>query len=223
MFVPRHDELGIVLQDEHFLDREPWDFAATPPDAHPLLLHYHPLELYRHQVIKQADVVLATYLLGHWFSDEEIRRAFEYYDPLTTGDSTLSACIQSIVASAAGHPAKALEYFESACAVDLLDLHGNTADGIHVASCAGTWLALVAGFAGLRDYGGDVRFSPRLPKGWRRLRFRIAVRGQLIEVDLRPRETRYTLVEGTGLPIEHFGEPVRLAPGQPAVKPVRDE
>jgi alpha,alpha-trehalose phosphorylase len=223
MYVPRHDELGIVLQDEHFLDREPWDFAATPADAYPLLLHYHPLAIYRRQVIKQADVVLATYLLGHWFSDDEIRRTFEYYDPLTTGDSTLSACIQSIMASAAGHPEAALEYFERACAVDLLDLHGNTADGIHVASCAGSWLALVAGFAGLRDYGGDVRFSPRLPEGWQRLRFRIAVRGQVIEVDMRPWETRYALVEGTGLPIEHFGAALRLAPYQPAVEPAHQD
>jgi alpha,alpha-trehalose phosphorylase len=212
MHVPRHGELGIVLQDEHFLEREPWDFAATPADAYPLLRSRHPLELYRHQVIKQADVVLATYLLEHCFSDEEIRRTFEYYDPLTTGDSTLSACIQSVMASATGHADIALRYFVDACAVDLVDVHGNTADGIHVASCAGTWLALVAGFGGLRDYGGEVRFAPRLPEGWERLRFRIAVRGQLIEVDMTPGDTRFTLVEGTGLPITVFGETRRLVP-----------
>ena len=108
MYVPRHEELGIVLQDEHFLDRPRWDFDATPPERYPLLLHHHPLELYRHQVIKQTDVVLATYLLDRSFSAEEIRRTFDYYDPLTTGDSTLSACVQSIVASAAGHPDAAL-------------------------------------------------------------------------------------------------------------------
>ena len=213
MHVPRHEELGIVLQDERFLDRQPWDFDATPADAYPLLLHHHPLELYRRQVIKQADVVLATYLLGHCFGDDEIRRSFEYYDPLTTGDSTLSACIQSVMASATGHPEIALEYFLDACAVDLVDVHGNTADGIHVASCAGTWLALVAGFGGLRDYGGDVRFAPRLPGSWRRLRFRIAVRGQLIEVDMSPGETRYTLLEGVGIPISHFERTLRLEPG----------
>jgi alpha,alpha-trehalose phosphorylase len=215
MYLPRHDELGIVLQDEHFLEREPWDFDATPAGAYPLFLHYHPLELYRRQVVKQADVVLATYLLAHVFDAEEIRRTFEYYDPLTTGDSTLSACIQSIIASATGHADRALAYFRDAVAVDLVDLHGNTADGIHVASCAGAWLALVAGFAGLRDYGGDVRFAPRLPAEWDRLRFRIAVRGQLIEVDMTPAETRYTLLEGPGLPLAHCGETVRLTPGAP--------
>jgi alpha,alpha-trehalose phosphorylase len=219
MHVPRHEELGIVLQDEHFLEREPWDFEATPTDAYPLLLHHHPLEIYRRQVIKQADVVLATYLLSHAFSDDEIRRTFEYYDPLTTGDSTLSGCIQSIIASAAGHAATALEYFVNACTIDLVDLHGNTADGIHVASCAGTWLALVAGFGGLRDYGGDVAFSPRLPERWKRLRFRIAVRGQLIEVDMTPAETRYTLIEGAGLPISHFGRPLRLTAEAPLAVP----
>jgi alpha,alpha-trehalose phosphorylase len=124
MYVPRHEELGIVLQDERFLEREPWNLAATPDAHHPLLLHYHPLEIYRRQVIKQTDVVLATYLVDDTFSEEETRRTFDYYDPLTTGDSTLSACIQSVVASAVGYEDAALEYFLDACAVDLLDLHG---------------------------------------------------------------------------------------------------
>ena len=103
MHVPRNAQLGIVLQDEHFLERKRWDLEGTPAEKHPLLLHYHPLELYRHQVIKQTDVVLATYLAGHHFSDDEKRRTFDYYDPLTTGDSTLSACIQSVMASEVGY------------------------------------------------------------------------------------------------------------------------
>jgi alpha,alpha-trehalose phosphorylase len=231
MFVARHDELGIVLQDDGFLEREPWDFDATPPGHYPLFLHYHPLELYRRQVIKQADVVLATYLLDDAFTPDERRRTFDYYDPLTTGDSTLSACIQSIVASAVGYPDRALEYFVDACAVDLIDAHRNTADGIHVASCGGTWLALVAGFGGLRDFGGTIRFHPRLPADWRRLRFRVAVRGQLVEVDMTAGGTAYRLVEGPGLVVEHFGEQLRLVPGAtvhrrrdgvgPAISPVR--
>ena len=152
-----------MLQDDQFLERKRWDFDATPPEKHPLLLHYHPLELYRHQVIKQTDVVLATYLVGQHFSEDEKRRTFDYYDPLTTGDSSLSACVQSVMASEVGYADAAFDYFLDACAVDLLDLHGNTADGIHIASCGGTWLALVAGFGGLRDADGEVRFSPRLP------------------------------------------------------------
>ena len=212
MYVPRHDELGIVLQDEHFLERKRWDFENTPPEKHPLLLHYHPLELYRHQVIKQTDVVLATYLAGEHFSAEEKRRTFDYYDPLTTGDSTLSACVQSVIASEVGYADAALGYFMDASTVDLHDTHGNTADGIHVATCGGTWLALVAGFAGLRDSDGDVSFRPRLPEGWDRLRFRIQVRGQLIEVDMTHAGTDYRLLQGSGLVISHDDEELRLTP-----------
>jgi alpha,alpha-trehalose phosphorylase len=222
MYVPRHEELGIVLQDEHFLERKRWDFERTPLDRYPLLLHYHPLELYRHQVIKQTDVVLATYLVGHHFSEDEKRRTFDYYDPLTTGDSSLSACVQSVIASEVDYPETALDYFLEACAVDLLDLHGNTTDGIHIASCGGTWLALVAGFGGLRDSDGEIRFAVRLPAEWTRLCFRIQVRGQLIEVELTPAETTYRLLEGSGLPIRHFDETLRLTPGSPARRPATD-
>ena len=213
LHVPRHAGLGIVLQDERFLERKRWDFDATPADRYPLLLHHHPLELYRHQVIKQTDVVLASYLVGHQMTPGEKRRTFDYYDPLTTGDSSLSACIQSVMASEVGHPELALDYFLTACRVDLHDLHANTADGLHIASCGGTWLALVAGFGGLRDADGEVRLSPRLPDGWRRLRFRLEVRGQVVEVDMTPAATAYRLLEGRTLQLWHFDEPLRLAPG----------
>ena len=123
------------------------------------------------------------------------------------------------MASEVGHPDAALRYFHAAGSVDLDDLHGNTKDGVHVASCGGTWLALVAGFGGLRDSDGEVRFAPRLPAEWTGLRFRIEVRGQRIEVDMRPTATTYRLLEGAGLMIEHFGAPVRLRPGVPALLP----
>jgi alpha,alpha-trehalose phosphorylase len=212
-----------VLQDDHFLDRKRWDFENTPAENFPLLLHYHPLEIYRHQVIKQTDVVLATYLVSHAFSEEEMRRTFDYYDPLTTGDSTLSACVQSVIASAVGYEDAALEYFLDACAVDLLDAHGNTADGIHIASCGGTWLALVAGFGGLRDADGVIALAPRLPAAWEGLAFRIQARGQLLEVELAHGTTTYRLLEGPGLMLEHFGEPVRVRPGAPISLPADGE
>jgi trehalose/maltose hydrolase-like predicted phosphorylase len=212
MYVPRHEELGIVLQDERFLERKRWDFEATPPENYPLLLNYHPLELYRHQVIKQTDVVLATYLVGRHFTEEEKRRTFDYYDPLTTGDSSLSAAIQSVIASEVGYADAALGYFHDAAAVDLLDSHGNTADGIHVASAGGTWLALVAGFGGLRDSDGEVHFRPRLPEDWSGMRFRVQVRGQLIEVEMTHEGTTYTLLEGRGLLIYDGDTEIRLLP-----------
>ena len=123
--------------------------------------------------------------------------------------------MQSVIASQVGYPDKALDYFRTACSVDLEDSNGNTADGIHVASCGGTWMALVAGFGGLRDYDGEVEFSPRLPAEWSGLRFRLQVRGQLLEVDMRPAGTTYRLLEGRGLPVKHFGEQLRVLPGQP--------
>jgi alpha,alpha-trehalose phosphorylase len=155
--------------------------------------------------------VLAAYFVGHEFTEDEKRRTFDYYDPLTTGDSTLSACIQSVIASEVGYPEAAMDYFLDACALDLVDLHGNTADGIHIASCGGTWLALVAGFGGLRDFGGDVSFSPRLPGEWERMRFRVQVCGHVVQVDLTHETTTYRLVAGRGPddPPRRRGAPAR--------------
>ena len=120
-----------------------------------------------------------------------------------------------MIASAVGYEDKAIDYFVDACSVDVADAHGNTADAIHIASCGGTWLALVAGFGGLRDGDGEVLFDPRLPAEWTRMRFRVEVRSQLIEVDMWPGETTYRLVEGRGLLIKHRGEQLRLKPGEP--------
>jgi alpha,alpha-trehalose phosphorylase len=125
-----------------------------------------------------------------------------------------------VIASAVGYAGAALEYFARACAVDLTDAHGNTADGVHIASCGGTWLALVAGFGGLRDFDGQVRFHSRLPAGWTRLRFRVAARGQVVEVEMTPAATAYRLLEGPGLMLGHFDEDLRLTPGAAVRRPV---
>jgi alpha,alpha-trehalose phosphorylase len=136
MHIPYSEGLGIHPQDEVFLEREVWDLENTPPEQRPLLLHFHPLVIYRYQVLKQADVVLALYLQGNHFTDEEKLADFEYYDPLTTGDSTLSAVVQAILAAEVGYQDLALEYFSQSIFVDLGDLHHNAADGVHVASAA---------------------------------------------------------------------------------------
>ncbi len=183
MYLPYDSELGIHPQDEAFLERERWDFAGTPHDRYPLLLHFHPLVIYRHQVLKQADVVLAMFLRGRHFPLEQKRRNFEYYDPITTGDSTLSACVQSIVAAEVGHDALALDYFRQALYVDLANTHGNTADGVHIASAAGVWAAIVHGFAGLVDEAGALSVTPRLPASWSACAFHLTRHGVRLRVE----------------------------------------
>ncbi|MCU0261237.1 MAG: glycoside hydrolase family 65 protein [Ilumatobacteraceae bacterium] len=214
MFLCYDPELGIHPQDTDFLNLEPWDFEGTPADEYPLLLHFHPLVIYRHQVLKQADVVLAMWLRGEDFDLEQKRRNFEYYDPITTGDSSLSACVQSIVAAQVGHHDLAWEYFREALFLDLCDLHHNTADGVHVASAGGVWAAVVHGFAGLVDDGESWSFDPRLPSAWGRCTFRLRRHGTVVEVSLDPAGAEVTVLDGTGLPLRVGNQVVPLAPGE---------
>ncbi len=160
MTIPYDSGLGIHPQDDFFLDREVWDLSRTPAELRPLMLHYHPLVIYRFQVLKQADVVLALFLQGDRFTPEEKRADFEYYDPITTGDSTLSAVVQSVIAAEVGYHDVALHYFHQGLYVDLMNLHGNTVDGLHIASTGGVWSALVFGFGGMRDHGGALSLRP---------------------------------------------------------------
>jgi len=222
MFVPYDKERGILLQDDSFLDRERWDFENTPREKYPLLLHHHPLVIYRHQVIKQTDVMLAMFLLGNEFTEEQKKKNFDFYDPLTTGDSSLSACIQCIMACETGYLEKAGRYARYASLVDLRDIAGNVRDGLHIASIGGTWMAVVYGFAGMREHEGRLSFRPRLPRKMkiRGFRFRVAIRGQMLEVnfDRETDQVTYQLVEGSRLTVEHCGEEVELAVGVPAVR-----
>ena len=221
MYIPFDAATGIYPQDDSFLDREPWDFNNTPAEKYPLLLFYHPLNIYRHQVIKQADVILAMFLLGHEFSLEEKKRNFEFYDPLTTGDSSLSSCIEAIVALEVGEFDKAVEYMRAALLMDLADVGGNVKDGCHIASMGGTWMALAYGFGGLRDYDGNLSFWPqRPPDAHASLRFPITYRGQLLDVEISAESTTYSLREGAGMVIRHEGEVISLDRANPsAVRP----
>lgn len=218
MTIPYEEHLGVHPQDFHFLEREMWDLENTPMTKRPLLLNYHPLVIYRFQVLKQADVVLALYLQGEEFPIEVKRADFAYYDPITTGDSTLSAVVQSIMAAEVGYQDLALRYFASALFVDLADRHGNTADGVHVASTGGVWNALTGGFGGFRDLGaGRWRIDPRLPEQWESLTYRLTLRGTRIRVTVRSAEITLLVEDGDGpIQLEVRGSSVRLVPG-PAV------
>jgi len=215
MYVPYDQQLQITPQDEQFLQQEPWDFDRTPADKYPLLLYFHPLTIYRYQVIKQADLVLAMLLLGHEFSPDLKRRNFDFYDPITTGDSSLSACIQSIMAAEVGEMGKALEYARVATLMDLGDVAGNVKDGCHIAAMGGVWMIFVYGFAGLRDYGGELSFWPALPDVLHCIQFNLMFQGRTLEVDVGQATTSYRLKTGSGLTIRHEKEEVKLSPEEP--------
>jgi alpha,alpha-trehalose phosphorylase len=222
MYIPYDSLLGITPQDDQFLQREPWDFEHIPTDKYPLLLFFHPLTIYRHQVIKQADLVLAMLLLGHEFSPELKKRNFEFYDPLTTGDSSLSACIQSIMATEIGDMTKAVEYARVAALMDLGDVAGNVKDGCHIAAMGGVWMIFAYGFAGMRDYDGRLSFKPNIPHALERLRFLLIFKAQVLEVDATRMNTRYTLRSGSGLTITHEEYDIQLSPEAPSsVQPNR--
>jgi alpha,alpha-trehalose phosphorylase len=216
MYVAFDEALGIHPQDDVFLQKAVWDFAGTPPDKYPLFLHYHPLVIYRFQVMKQPDVVLAMFLLGHEFSPEQKQRNFDYYDPLTTGDSSLSACIRSIMAAEAGHGEKASEYLRRSLLMDLADVGGNVRDGAHIASIGGSWMAIVYGIAGMRDFGGRLSFDPKpIVLGADRLRIPLMIRGRRLVVEIGKDSTTYRLDEGPELSITHRGREIALKPGVP--------
>jgi len=224
MYVPYDEKLKIIPQDDSFLDREPWDFKNTPHDHYPLLLFYHPLNIYRKQVIKQADVVLAMFLLGDAFSAEEKKRNFEFYDPLTTGDSSLSSCVEAIIATQVGDIEKAIRYGVAALLMDLADVGGNVKDGCHIASMGGTWMMLTYGLGGMRDDDGMLSFWPRrAPEDNAILRFPVTYRGQMLDVEIGLQKVEYTLREGDHLVIRHETEELSLTRDHPvAVRAVSE-
>jgi alpha,alpha-trehalose phosphorylase len=221
IYVPYDERLGVHRQDQDFTAHERWDFEATPAEAYPLFLTCPYLNLYRRQVIKQADLVLALFLRGDAFTAEEKRRDFEYYEALTVRDSSLSACIQSVVAAEVGHLDLAYDYLAEAALMDLRDLDHDVLDGVHVASLGGALLAVLAGFGGMRDWDGQVSFAPRLPQGIERVCFRVGLRGRRLRVEVTPGAASYTLgKEDADFEISHWGEPIELAAGAPATRAI---
>jgi alpha,alpha-trehalose phosphorylase len=220
MYIAYDEKMQVHPQDDQFLSKEVWDLPHTPDADRPLLLHFHPLVIYRYQVIKQTDVVLAEFLHSDEFSAQERLRDFNYYEPLTTGDSSLSAVAQAIVAAGIGHVERAVHHFTNLLYIDLADLHHNTEDGIHIASAGGVWSALVYGFGGMRDDTGVPDLDPRLPEEWQGLRFRIAVEGSRVRVEVRPGELELMLEEGPGVVLRVRGQEVPVAPGAPRIVPL---
>jgi len=220
MHVPYDDLLGVHPQSEMFTRHQVWDFEHTSPDQYPLLLHFPYFDLYRKQVVKQADLVLAMQLRPDSFTAEQKARNFDYYEPLTVRDSSLSACTQAVMAAEVGHLDLAFDYLGEAAFMDLRDLEHNTQDGVHIASLAGTWIALVNGFGGLRHANGEVFFAPRLPDGLTRLAFTLFIRGRRLRVEVTHPSATYTLADGDSIEIVHHGHKVHLTSKKPQTRDI---
>ncbi|GGQ11998.1 glycoside hydrolase family 65 protein [Streptomyces mutabilis] len=222
--IPYNEEIGVHEQHAGFTRHQRWDFARTAADQYPLMLHFPYFDLYRKQVIKQSDLVLAMYTCGSWFDahcdEDQIARNFAYYEPLTVRDSSLSACCQAVVAAQTGHLRLAYDYAAEAALMDLADLEHNTRDGLHIASLAGTWLALVAGFGGTRREGDSLRFTPRLPEKFSRLAFRLQFRGRCLRVEVRADRATYILLAGEPLTIHHHGTPLAVSGDGPVTRTI---
>jgi alpha,alpha-trehalose phosphorylase len=210
MYIPFDERLGVHPQHEGFTDYAKWDFKNTPEDHYPLLLHYPYFQLYRKQVVKQADLVLAMYMRSEAFTAEQKARNFAYYEPITVRDSSLSACTQSVVAAEVGQLDLAHDYLAEAALMDLRDVEHNTSDGVHMASLAGAWMALVAGFGGMRAGTGTLSFSPHLPSGLSELKFRLRYRGRKLKVTIGADRAKYELIDGEPLVLIHHGKEFKL-------------
>lgn len=215
MYLPHQAENNITPQDDSFLDKKSWDFIGTPKNKYPLLLNFHPLVIYRHQVLKQADVVLANFL-----QDDEIdirlkRNNLAFYEPITTHDSTLSACTHSLAYSETGNPQAAFDYFDNTVLTDLNNLHSNSHYGVHTAAMAGSWMCITQGFAGLRIRNNYASFQPNLPKQWQSLTFKLQLLGCQIQIVLTREQVTYQLLSGNTLSLKHYQQNVLLTDQQP--------
>jgi alpha,alpha-trehalose phosphorylase len=215
MVVPYDEALGVHCQAEGFTRHERWDFEATGDDQYPLMLHFPYFDLYRKQVVKQADLVLAMHLRGEAFTAAEKTRNFAYYEALTVRDSSLSACTQAVMAAETGHLDLADDYLTEAALMDLDDLEHNTRDGLHLASLAGIWIALVPGLAGLRETAGGIAFAPRLPAGITRLAITVCIRQSRLKVEITRSATTYEVLGGRAVSVLHGGQLLTVSAGEP--------
>lgn len=206
MYLPYDDELKINPQDDSFLQKKKLDINNIPPDKFPLLLHYHPLYLYRHQICKQPDTLMAHFILEDAQSEETMLNSFNYYEKITTHCSSLSLCIFSIMAARLGMEAKAFAYFKNAAKLDWADLNRNTEDGIHVANMGGTYMAIVYGFAGFRLKERGISFAPVLPGEWMAYQFTVTFEDSRITVNVTQDKCMFTLAKGTAKNITVYGK-----------------
>jgi len=224
MAVPHDPEHDIPAQDRNFNQHQEFPFqVAHDLGRYPLLLHVPYFGLYRRQVSKQADLVLALHWRGDEFDLDQKARAFAYYEGLTVRDSSLSACTQAIVAAEVGQLDLASDYLAEAALMDLHDLEHNTRDGLHIASLAGSWLALVAGFGGMRDHQGQLSFRPSLPTQLTRLAFAVGWHETCVHVEITTEQVTYRMTGDANaeLSLQHYGERFTVGLDAPVTLPTK--
>jgi len=205
MFLQQEDENNVIPQDDCFMDMDPVDMDLIPKNTD-IRHDYHPLNLWRLQVVKQADILLMLFILGDKFSKEIKETNYNFYEPKTNHGSSLSPCIHNIIACEIGLLDDAYNFFRQTALMDLNDFKNNTKDGVHSACLGGCWMTIVNGFAGMRDYPGELIFNPVLPKAWESYSFKISYKGRKLSVKVGGSGVEYKLLEGEPLVIESNGE-----------------
>lgn len=205
MYLPYNKELDINPQDDSFLNKKIWDFEGTKKDQYPLLMNFHPLTIYRHQVLKQSDTVLSHLLLEDYTEDSTIKNSYDYYDKLTTHDSSLASCVSSMIACKLGYEDKAYNYFMETARLDLDNTHNNTKDGLHMANMGGSFMGIIYGFAGLRIKEEGISFRPMISSKWEDYKFKIKFQNRSIHLDVNKYKT-IIKIKGEPLKIKVYDE-----------------
>lgn len=210
MYLPADPDLGVQVQHDTFLDKDLRTVGTLDPAERPLNKHWSWDKILRSCFIKQADVLQGIYLFEDGFSPDEIKRNFDFYEPMTVHESSLSASIHSVIASAIGERGKAVELYRRTARLDLDNYNDDTDDGLHITSMSGGWLAIVQGFAGMRVRDDRLSFRPFCPDGWTGYAFTIGFRDRLIAVQVSGEEVQLTLRSGNPLDVDLFGRTHRL-------------
>ena len=210
MYYPEDAELGIFVQHDTFLDKDLMPASDIPPGERPINQHWSWDHILRSCFIKQADVLQGLYFLNHLYDVETIRRNFDFYEPMTVHESSLSPCVHSILAAQLGYHEKAVEMYQRTARLDLDNINNDTDDGLHITSMAGSWLAMAHGFAGMRTTDG-LSLSPFLPAAWQGYAFQFHYRGRVIRVSVRPGQALVELLEGEPLKMTLCGQEQTLS------------
>lgn len=213
MYYRYNEELGIHEQDDSFVYKDPVDMESCPMNVDIRFL-YHPLDLWRKQVSKQADIVLLNFIQGDKFSFEEKMRDYDYYEPKCNHGSSLSTGIHAIMAAELEKP-EAYEFFRCSAYMDIKDFKNNTANGLHMACLGSVWMSVVNGFLGMRHYTNGLLFNPHIPKAWDSYQCRIKYKGSRIEVNVERDKTTFTLISGNNFSFNISEENVVLTLEKP--------